>query len=86
MAKKFGSKFSPDGTTSDLRDAAVDERKVDAAGAKATVLFAPGVLLAFLSLNEGAVGLILGLGGAAVLTLAAWLTRDGLRAAGGGGV
>ena len=81
MAKKFGSKFSPDGTTSDLRDAAVDERKVDAAGAKATVLFAPGVLLAFLSLNEGAVGLILGLGGAAVLTLAAWLTRDGLRAA-----
>jgi hypothetical protein len=37
--------------------------------------------LAFLSLNEGAVGLIMGLAGAALLTLAAWLTRDGLRAA-----
>lgn len=59
----------------------MDERKVDAAGAKATVLFVPGVVLAFLSLNEGALGLIMGLGGAAVLTLAAWLTRDGLRAA-----
>lgn len=63
-----------------MREAVVDERKVDAAGAKATVLFVPGVVLAFLSLNEGALGLIMGLGGAAVLTLAAWLTRDGLRA------
>lgn len=78
MARKFGGKFSPDGA--DVREAVVDERKVDAAGAKATVLFVPGVVLAFLSLNEGALGLIMGLGGAAVLTLAAWLTRDGLRA------
>ena len=83
MAKKFGGKFSPDGSTNDanLREAVVDARKVDAAGAKATVLFLPGVVLAFLSLNEGAVGLILGLLGAGVLTLSAWLTRDGLRAA-----
>lgn len=78
MAKKFGGKFSPDGKG--VREAVVDERKVDAAGAKATMLFVPGVVLAFLSLNEGALGLIMGLGGAAVLTLAAWLTRDGLRA------
>jgi len=82
MAKKFGGKFSPDGRASDgIREEVVDARRVDAAGAKANILFVPGVLLAFLSLNEGALGLILGLGGAAVLTLAAWLTRDGLRAA-----
>ncbi|MCF2869982.1 5-bromo-4-chloroindolyl phosphate hydrolysis family protein [Octadecabacter sp. G9-8] len=82
MAKKFGGKFSPDGQgDASVREAVVDARKVDAAGAKATVLFVPGVVLAFLSLNEGAVGLITGLVGAAVLTLAAWLTRDGLRAA-----
>ena len=82
MAKKFGGKFSPDGTSSDgVREAVVDERKVNAAGTKAYLLFVPGVLLAFLSLNEGAVNLALGLGGAAVLTLAAWLTRDGMRAA-----
>lgn len=81
VAKKFGGKFSPDGQAdSALREAVVDARKVDAAGAKANVLFFPGIILAFLSLNEGAVGLVMGLVGAAVLTLAAWLTRDGLRA------
>ncbi len=89
MAKKFGGKFSPDGTAQDgVREAVVDERKVNAAGARSNILFVPGVVLAFLSLNEGALGLIMGLalglimglGGAAVLTLAAWLTRDGLRA------
>jgi 5-bromo-4-chloroindolyl phosphate hydrolysis protein len=82
LAKKFGGKFSPDATAPDgIREAVVDERKVTAAGSKAKVLFVPGVLLAFLSLNEGALDLILGLIGAGVLTLAAWLTRDGLRAA-----
>ncbi|MCF2904575.1 5-bromo-4-chloroindolyl phosphate hydrolysis family protein [Octadecabacter sp. CECT 8868] len=82
MAKKFGGKFSPDGTTQDgIREAVVDQRKVNAAGAKANLLFVPGVLLAFLSLNEGATGLLMGLGGAALMSLAAWLTRDGMRAA-----
>jgi len=82
MAKQFGGKYSPDGTTaSAAREAVVDQRKVNKAGAKANILFIPGVILAFLSLNEGAVGLLLGLGGAAVLSLAAWLTRDGIRAA-----
>jgi 5-bromo-4-chloroindolyl phosphate hydrolysis protein len=82
LAKKFSRKFSPDETAPDgIREAVVDERKVTAAGSKAKVLFVPSVLLAFLSLNEGALDLILGLIGAGVLTLAAWLTRDGLRAA-----
>ena len=80
MAKKFGGKFSPDGAASGVREEVIDQRRVDAAGAKANVLFLPGVLLAFLSLNEGAVGLATGLVGAALLSLAAWLTRDGMRA------
>lgn len=81
MAKKFGGKYSPTGADpSQVRDAVIDQRKIDAAGAKATILFVPGVVLAALSINEGAIGLVMGLVGAAVLTLAAWLTRDGLRA------
>jgi len=36
MAKKFGGKFSPDGQGgASVREAVVDARKVDAAGAKA---------------------------------------------------
>jgi hypothetical protein len=76
MAKKFGGTYSPNGAKG---SEAV--RKVDAAGAKAAILFVPGIVLAALSLNEGAEGLATGLIGASVLTLAAWLTRDGLRAA-----
>ena len=84
MARKYGGKYSPNGAagrqTDGLREAVIDQRRVDAAGAKANVLFLPGVVLAFLSLNEGALGLVLGLAGAALLSLAAWLTREGLRA------
>ena len=81
MARQFGGKFSPNGQNNDaIREVVVDQRKVDAAGGKANVLFVPGVLLAFLSLNEGALGLLMGLGGAALMTLAARLTRDGMRA------
>jgi len=83
MAKSFGGKFSPTGRntqTNEVREAVVDQRKIDAAGSKAYILFFPGLLLAILSLNEGAIALMMGLIAAAALTLAAWLTRDGLRA------
>lgn len=87
MAQRFGGKFSPGGDSAphDARDAAVQQavseaRQVDAAGAKANVLFIPGIVLAFLSINEPPTTLVAGLVGAAVLTLAAWLLRDGLRA------
>jgi len=64
-----------------VREAVVDQRKINGAGKKAYMLFVPGVLLAFLSLNEGALDLAIGLFSAAVLSLAAWLTREGLKAA-----
>ena len=89
MAKSFGGKFSPNGRDTqqsgaqqnDVREAVVDQRKINGAGKKAYMLFVPGVLLAFLSLNEGALDLAIGLFSAAILSLAAWLTREGLKAA-----
>ena len=84
MAKRYGGEFSPDPT--DDENQSVPERgtfdgaRVDPAGAMTNVLFVPAIPLVFTSLNDGAVGLTVGLVAAAVLTLAAWLTRDGLRA------
>lgn len=83
MAKKFGGKFSPDGDTqtgATLRDAAIDDRTVDAAGAKANVLFVPAIVLVATSFGNGPVLLALALIAAADLVLAAWLLRNGLRA------
>ena len=83
MAKRFGGKYSPDGTTQGadaVRETAFDERQVDAAGARANVLFVPGIVLLFTSLNDGPFVLTLAVVGAGLLTLAAWLLRDGLRA------
>lgn len=81
MAQRFGGKFSPDATQTP-HDAKAPARtiKVDAAGARSNVLFVPPIVVAATSLNDGAVGLSLGLLSAATLTLGAWLLRDGLRA------
>jgi hypothetical protein len=88
MAGRFGGRFSPgepgnkgDGAKADaLRAAVAEDRRVDAAGAKANLLFVPPALLALGSLNGGPAVLAAGLVGAAVLALAAWLLREGLRA------
>ncbi len=85
MAERFGGKYSPDakpqGPTADaVRQAAAEDRRVDAAGARANLLFVPAVLVAALSLNAGPTGLVLGLVAGGVLALAAWLLREGLRA------
>ncbi len=53
---------------------------MDPAGARSNVLFVPPVVLAFTSINEGAIGLGIGLIGAATLLLGAWLLRSGLTA------
>lgn len=85
MAERFGGKYSPDakpqGPSADaVRQAAAEDRRVDAAGARANLLFVPAVLVAALSLNAGPTGLVLGLVAGGVLALAAWLLREGLRA------
>jgi 5-bromo-4-chloroindolyl phosphate hydrolysis protein len=83
MAQRYGSKYSPPGATTGPKEAAeapVDDRIVDAAGAKATILFVPAVVLVAFSFGSGPVTLVIALIAAAILTLAAWLLRDGLRA------
>ncbi|MFT7596048.1 MAG: hypothetical protein ACI8R4_003382 [Paracoccaceae bacterium] len=88
MAQRYGGNFSPD------KSAAPDDRlgntppprgnfdgaRVDPAGLAANLLFIPAIPLIFLSLNDGAIGLALGMVAAGMLTLAAWLLREGLRA------
>ena len=80
MAKKYSGKYSPDGTLGSTQEHAFDTRQVDAAGARANVLFAPAIVLVATSFNDGPQALVLSLVGGGVLALAAWLLRDGLRA------
>lgn len=82
MAKRFGGKYSPDGS----EPGEVPERgqfdgaRVDPAGARANIMFVPPGVLVFLSLNDGALGMTMGLVAAALLTGAALFLREGLRA------
>lgn len=82
MAQRYGGKYSP--TASDeaaaLKELRQDERVRDAAGARSNVMFAPPVVLALMTMGEGAVSMATGLVGAGLLGLGAWLLREGLRA------
>ncbi|SHI87048.1 5-bromo-4-chloroindolyl phosphate hydrolysis family protein [Wenxinia saemankumensis] len=86
MARRFGGRFSPGGreemtpAEQAVRQDALADAEVDAAGGKAGLMFLPPAILVFTSLGAGPAGLVLGLLGAAALTLGAWLLRDGLRA------
>ena len=83
MAKRFGGKYSPNGSNDGseaAQQAVFDERSVDAAGARVNILFLPGILLLFTSLNDGPFVLVMALVGAGILTISAWLLREGLRA------
>jgi hypothetical protein len=57
-----------------------DGARVDPVGARANIMFLPAIPMVFLALNDGAIGLTLGLISAVVLTLGAWLLRGGLQA------
>ncbi|NDU99583.1 5-bromo-4-chloroindolyl phosphate hydrolysis family protein [Pseudoroseicyclus tamaricis] len=91
MAKPFGGKYSP--RSSDvpkaghrgpgdqaLREATLDQAAIDSAGGMANLLFVPAVLLLVTSFFGGALSLVSGLVGAAVLAGGATLMREGLRA------
>ncbi len=85
MAQRFGGEFSPDNARTDAGPQtdhppairAVAPRKRD--GRPAALFFLP-ILFAINGLRGEPRTLILGLSAAAVLMLAAWLTRDGIRA------
>lgn len=81
MAKRFGGKYSPQGAPtkgSTPRRSGFAGAKVDPVGARANLMFLPAVVLLFMSLTQGALGLSLGLAGTAALALGAWLLRGGL--------
>ena len=80
MAKRFGGKHSPNGQASGVREEVVDQRQIKNAGSRARLLYVPAIVLVFTSLNNGPVTLVTALVGAGVLTLAAWLLQEGLRA------
>jgi len=80
VAKRFGGKYSPGGESEQATPAAFDGARVDPVGFRANAMFLPPVVLAVLSINDGALGLAAGLGGAGLLTLGAWLLRGGLQA------
>ncbi|WP_271949379.1 5-bromo-4-chloroindolyl phosphate hydrolysis family protein [Ruegeria faecimaris] len=83
MAKRFGGKYSPndsDSSTDQPARGQFDGARVEPAGARANILFIPAVPLVFLSLNDGAIGMTIGLIAAGLLTGAAFLLREGLRA------
>ncbi|MEO1107475.1 MAG: 5-bromo-4-chloroindolyl phosphate hydrolysis family protein [Pseudomonadota bacterium] len=83
MAKRFGGKYSPQGGSEPDGPpprGQFDGARVEPAGARANVLFIPAIPLVFLSLNDGAIGMTMGLVAAGLLTAAAFLLREGLRA------
>jgi len=78
MAKRFGGKFSPDGTGPS--EIAVDDRQVDASAGRASALFPPAIIIVATTFSDGPVSLIVGLLSAAALVGAGWLVGEGLRA------
>ncbi|MCH2164366.1 MAG: 5-bromo-4-chloroindolyl phosphate hydrolysis family protein [Marinovum sp.] len=82
MAQRFGGKYSPQGDNDSTDDGPrrVRNQRVKPAGARSNVLFIPGIVLIATTFWSGAEGMALGLTGAAIWTLAAWFTREGLAA------
>lgn len=83
MAKRFGGKYSPNSDDTSLEQATrgnFQGARVDPVGARANLMFMPPIFLGAFSINDGAIGMAIGLTGTAVLVLAAWLLREGLRA------
>jgi hypothetical protein len=82
LAQRFGGKYSPQGNPQPQSGAKSSYigAAVDPVGARANLMFLPAVVLVFAALFKGAVGLLLGLSGAATLALGAWVLRGGLQA------
>lgn len=79
MAERFGGKYSPQGARSDSSVPVLPE-----AGPKGlwrtTVLFLSAFLFLFPAFGDGPREMLLGLAAGGLIVLAAWLTREGLRA------
>ena len=84
MAKRYGGKYSPSDALDVTEPTPAKRRRargrIDPAGARANVMFIPAIPMVFMSLNDGAVGLTLAVVSAGILTAAAVLLREGLKA------
>ncbi|EEW26292.1 5-bromo-4-chloroindolyl phosphate hydrolysis family protein [Rhodobacter ferrooxidans] len=88
MAQRYGGKHSPDGSvgkdqpqqTPKSGRNAFDGARPTKAGAKSNLLFAAPFVFLFKAFSGEPAGLVLGLAAAALLMLAAWLTREGILA------
>lgn len=80
MARRFGGKYSPTPPQGQDLPAAQDDLAGAAVGLRANLLFALPFLFLFKAFSGDAGGLFQDLGAAGLLLLAAWLTREGIRA------
>ncbi len=82
MAQRFGGKYSPKGAEQPQSQAQSNfvAATVDPVGARANLMFLPAVVLLFTSLFNGALSMAVGVAGAGVLSLGAWVLRGGLQA------
>ena len=84
MAERFGGRYSPDGTPpGDGRPQAAPPfagKRPRRAGARINLLFLAPVLFLVTAFTGTPVALATHLGAFAILTLATWLTREGIRA------
>lgn len=86
MARRYGGTYSRNSTQPPIEArtplnavrGAYSGATVHPVGARSNCLFIPPVVLAFASMNDGAIGFGLGLTGAGALLLGAWLLRGGL--------
>ncbi len=79
MAKRFGGEFSPEKTGDSGKSPYAGAMRARAAG-RVNFLFLAPLPLAFMAFFREPVGLALSLGALGLLILAAWLTREGLKA------
>lgn len=79
MAERFGGKYSP-GAQGSAASPAQSKAPPRAMGARSNLLFVFPFVFAISAFWKDPVGLGLGLGAFGLLILAAWLTREGLRA------
>lgn len=79
MARRFGGRYSPDGTQGGVAPNR-PRAEVDPVGARVNLMWVSPVLLLLTTVASGATGLALGLLGAGSLVLGAYLLREGVRA------
>ena len=80
MAERYGGKYSPGGASGSGTGPTRAPRRRSRAGARVNFLFILPFMLVLTAFQQEPVGLAIDLAAFGILQLAAWLTREGLRA------